>query len=87
MCILFAGKSASAVAIEMRQEPCLEMRHLVTMVASASLNALSHQTPSWIKSLAGEKRRSLCTAPHLHMVPSYSERVRERERVKKEKGD
>lgn len=64
----FPDKPASAVAIEMRREPCLEMRHLVTMAASALLSALSHQTPSWIKSLAGTKRRSQCTAPRLHMV-------------------
>lgn len=73
---LFAGKSASAVAIEMRQEPCLEMRHLVTTVASALLSALSHRTPSWIKRLAGEKRRSPCTAPRLHMVRSCDEKIR-----------
>lgn len=60
--------AASAVAIGMRQEPCLEMRHHVTTVASASLSALSHQTPSWIKSLTGEKRTSPCTAPRRHMV-------------------
>lgn len=70
--------TACAVATEMRREPCLEMKQLVIMVPLASLSALSHPTPSWIRSLAGEMRRSLCTAPHLPMVhPSVCVCVRE----------
>lgn len=72
---LFVGMFASAVAIEMRQEPCLGMRHLVTTVVLVLLSALSHRIPSWIKSLAGEMRRSLFTAPRLHMVHSYDQSV------------
>lgn len=53
----------SGVAIEMRQEPCLEMKRLVTTVASALPSAPSRQTPSWIKSLTGGKRRSMYTVP------------------------
>lgn len=59
---------ASAVSIEMNLEPCLETRPLVTMAAPASVSALTHQTPSWIRKLGGEKRRSLRTVPHQHMV-------------------
>lgn len=62
---------ASAVSIEMSLEPCLETRPLVTMAAPASVSALTHQTPSWIRKLGGEKRRSLCTAPRPHMVHVY----------------
>ena len=62
---------ASAVSIEMSLEPCLETRPLVTMAAPASASALTRQTPSWIRKLGGEKRRSLCIAPHPHMVRTY----------------
>ena len=52
----------TAVAIETKRVPSLETMFLVAMKALWLLSDQSHQTPSWTKSPADGKRRSLCTA-------------------------